>query len=80
MEISELIRILMQKKNERQIQLVLATQDVQKAFDHLDHNILQHAMANKNIPERLQYAVFQESAGLCLIISLNGVKTTNDSK
>ena len=75
MELTELCRLLLQRFNEWGLPLYIGRGDVSKAFDELEHPLLDAALAHRHAPLALRVATLRELVGIALEIHLQGVVT-----
>ena len=73
-EITEALRLLLQKADEWGIPLAIVKGDVEKAFDNIEHGLLDRALLAKGIPLALRTAVLRELTDVTLDIRLQDVR------
>ena len=72
-EVTEAIRLLFQKADEWGIPLAVVKGDVEKAFDNIEHSLLDVALAGKGVPLCLRAAILRELSGVTLDIRLQDI-------
>eukprot|EP00972_Heterocapsa_arctica_P082300 12128213-Heterocapsa_arctica.AAC.1 len=75
MEISELIRMLLQKSEEWSLPLFIGKGDVSKAFDSIERPYLDNALASRKVPVCLRAATLRELVSASMEIKLQGAVT-----
>ena len=73
-EITEAARLLLQKADEWGIPVAIVKGDVEKAFDNIEHGLLDRALEAKGIPLCLRTAVLRELTGVALDVRLQDVR------
>eukprot|EP00933_Yihiella_yeosuensis_P028749 TRINITY_DN2257_c0_g1_i1.p1 TRINITY_DN2257_c0_g1~~TRINITY_DN2257_c0_g1_i1.p1 ORF type:complete len:740 (-),score=46.39 TRINITY_DN2257_c0_g1_i1:86-2305(-) len=77
MEITEFLRLLLQKCYEWNVPLIINCGDVHKAFDSMKHDFLDEAAELHGIPLVLRAAMVRELTDVGLHICLNGIVVEN---
>lgn len=69
-EITECLRLLLQKADEWSLPLVIGKGDISKAFDSIEHSVLDRSLSYRKIPLALRVATLRELVDLTLEIHL----------
>eukprot|EP00973_Karenia_brevis_P080465 11164373-Karenia_brevis.AAC.1 len=75
MEVTETLRLCLQKAHEWSMSLVVAQADVHKAFDSMIHEKLVHGYLYRETPRLLILAVMRELACTTMTFALDGTVT-----
>ena len=76
-EVTELLRMLLQKCEEWSLPLFIGRGDIAKAFDHVEHPVLDEALAKRGAPTCLRAAILRELINITLRINLQGSQTNS---
>ena len=72
MELTELCRLLLAKFNEWRLPLFIGKSDAHKAFDSIEHPVLDDSLAKRDVPVLLRAAVLRELVDVTLKVHFQG--------
>ena len=75
MEITEALRLILQRAHEMGLAIIIFKGDIAKAFDAMGHPLLDRSFAARSVPVCLRAATLRELVGLTLKVQLQGVST-----
>ena len=75
LEITGALRMILQKAHEWGLALIIFKGDVAKAFDAMEHPLLDQSFAARSVPVCLRAATLRERVGLTLKVQLRSVTT-----